>query len=273
VTSSTRVPEVGLYRDDKHNYYWNAGPKMPGVTASIDPADDKEGLIGWAKREVAACSVRNFDFLQDLIARGGVDNAINWLSRIPDFQRDTAADIGSAVHRMAEKVVRGHEQEIPEDQRPFAEAYARFLRDYQPEFESLEQKVCNLTHHYGGTYDAIARVDGKRTLIDYKTSKTLQPKIGLQLAAYAGAEFVGRINDPKMYGRSKLGLDKFDQFAVLHIRPDQYARGYRLVRFEVTGHTYEAFLHALWLYAQWRKKAKDVIGESIPMPAVEEEAA
>lgn len=272
MTSSTRVPLVGLYRDDKHNYYWNAGPKMPGVTHAIDPADDKEGLIRWGKTEVAACAIRNFDFLQELIARGGAEAAIKWVAGIPDYQRDTAADIGTAVHIMAEKIARGHEHEIAEEHRPFAEAYARFLRDYQPDFETLEQKVCNLTHSYGGTYDAIARINGKRTIIDYKTSKTLQPKIALQLAAYAGAEFVGRINDPKQYGRSKLGLDKFDDFAVLHIRPDQYARGYRLVRFGVTNADYEAFLHALAL-SKWRKTSKLVIGESIHPDTPKEAAA
>jgi hypothetical protein len=269
--SSTRVPTVGLFRTDKHVYYWNAGPPMPGVTHAIDPADDKEGLIRWAKHEVAACSLRNFDFLQDLIARGGEDNAITWLQGIPDFQRDTAADLGSAIHRIAEAISRGTAHEVTEEQREYADAYVRFLVDYDPAFESLEQKVCSLTHSYGGTYDAIARINGKRTLIDYKTSRTLQPKIGLQLAAYAGAEFVGRINDPKQYGVSKFGLDKFDDFAVLHIRPEQYARGYKLIRFGVTSDDYEAFLHALAL-SKWRQTAKRLIGESIPLPEAAEVA-
>lgn len=269
--SATLIPEVGLFRDEKHRYYWNGGPPMIGVTTGIDPADDKEGLIGWAKREVAACSLRNFDFLQDLVSRGGIDNAIGWLSRIPDFQRDAAGDIGTRVHILAEQISRGAEVEVPEEQRLFVEAYRRFLVDYEPVFESLEQKVCSLTHQYGGTYDAIASINGRRTIIDYKTSKSLQPKIALQLAAYAGAEFVGRIHDPKQYGRSKLGLDKFDDFAVLHIRPDQYARGYRLVRFGVTQADFDAFLHALAL-SKWRKTSKALIGESIAAP-VREEAA
>ena len=245
---------------------------MPGVTKAIDPADDKEGIIRWGKTEVAACAIRNFDFLQELIARGGVENAIKWVAGIPDYQRDTAADLGSAVHRIAEKISRGHAHEVPEEQREFAEGYGRFLRDYQPTYESLEQKVCSLTHQYGGTFDAIARIEGRRTLIDIKTSRTLQPKIALQLAAYAGAEFVGRAGDPKKYGQSRFGLDKFDDFAVLHIRPDQYAKGYRLVRFKVTPDDYDAFLHALAL-SRWRKTSKNAIGESVPMPEPQEQAA
>lgn len=269
--STTRVPLVGLFRDEKHRYYWNAGPAMPGVTHAIDPADDKEGLIRWAKTEVAACSLRNFDFLTDLIARGGLDNAIQWLARIPDYQRDTAADLGSAVHRIAEATSRGNATHITEEQQEYAEAYRRFLLDYAPVYESLEQMCANLTVGYGGTYDAIAKVNGERLLIDVKTSRTLQPKIALQLAAYASAEFVGKPGDPKQYGRSRFGLDTFDGFAVLHIRPEQYSRGYRLVRFNVTADDFEAFRHALAL-SKWRRTSKKVIGESIPRQEVAEVA-
>lgn len=270
--TATRIPTVGLFRTDKHLYHWNGGPAMVGVTSAIDPSDDKEGLIGWSKREVAACSVRNFDFLQDLIARGGTENAVKWLSRIPDYQRDTAADLGSAVHRLAEAIARGETVTITDEQRPYVDAYRRFLADYDPEFEALEQMVCSLEHMYGGTFDAIARIDGRRTLIDYKTSRTLQPKIALQLAAYASAEFVGKPNDPKQYGRSKLGLDTFDDFAVLHIRPDLYERGYRMVRFDVTRADFYAFLSCIGVM-EWRKTAKAKVGESIPLPKIQEEQA
>lgn len=262
------MTSVGLVRDEKHNYYWNGGPALPGVTGLIDAADDKEGLIVWAKREVAACSIRNFDFLQDLVSRGGTDNAINWLSRIPDYQRDTAGNLGTRIHYLAEQVARGASPDMTEEERPFVEGYRNFLAAYEPAWESLEQRVVNLSEGYGGTYDAIARINGERLLLDIKTSRTLQPKIALQLAAYANAEFVGRENDPHKYGAKKLGLESFDGFGVIHVRPDLYANGYRLVRYLVGPDEWEAFLHAKWL-SRWRKTSKNVVGESIAAPVKE----
>jgi hypothetical protein len=272
MTSSTRVPLIGLWHDDRHRYYWMGEGPWPGGSSLTEPADDKEGLIRWAKNEVARCALDNFDFLNELVVRGGRENAMTWVAGIPDFKRDTAADLGSAVHRIAEAISRGEKPEVTEEQREYVAAYQRFLADYQPNFESLEQKVCNVTHRYGGKYDAIARINGKRTLIDYKTSRTLHPKIAIQLAAYAGAEFVGRTDDPRKYGQSKLGLSKFQDFAVLHIRPEQYAKGYRLVRFKVTEDDFEAAIHALALI-RWRKTSKNVIGESIYPEIRQEQAA
>lgn len=262
---TTRVPTVGLWHNDKHFYYWMGEGPWPGGSSLGEPADDKEGLTRWAKFETARCAIDNYDFVNEMVERGGRDNAINWVAGIPDFKRDTAADIGTKVHHYAERIARGENPDIPEEHREYVEAYRNFLNDYQPEFESLEQMVCNVTYRYGGKYDAIARVSGKRTLIDYKTSRTLHPKIAIQLAAYAGAEFVGKTNDPRKYGQSKLGLSKFDQFAVLHIRPEQYARGYRLVRFKVEEQDFEAALHGLALI-RWRKTSKKAIGESVPRP-------
>jgi hypothetical protein len=268
----SNIPSIGLYRTDKHVYHWNGGPGLPGVTGISDSADDKSGLINWAKRETARCAVDNYDLVRDLIERGGRDNAIQWLSGIPDFIRDTAGDLGTRVHRLSEQIARGAEPTMTEEERKFTQGYRNFLEDYRPEFESLEGMIVNLTVGYGGTYDGIARINGKRTLFDIKTSRTVQAKTAVQLAAYAQGEFVGRINDPRKYGASKLGLDTFEDFAVLHVRPEQYARGYRLIRFRVGPAEWDAFLHAKAL-SEWRKQSKDVIGESVPAPAGLEAAA
>lgn len=263
---------VGLQRNDKHFYRWNDGPWWPGVTSISDAADDKSGLINWAKSETAACAVRNYDFVADLIARGGPDGAIKWLSGIPDYKRDTAADMGTKVHILAEQIARGANPDVPDEQRPFVEAYRRFLDEYRPVFETVEAMVVNQTVGYGGTLDAIAFIGGQRYLLDIKTSRTVQPKTACQLAAYGNAEWVGRPNDPRKYGAAKLGLERFDGFAVLHVRPEQYESGYRLVPFRVTEKEWDAFLHAKAL-SEWRKSARSIIGESVPAPAMEDKAA
>jgi hypothetical protein len=264
VHPTTRVPTVGLFRDDKHRYFWNGSGPWPGVT-SVIKALDKPAIIEWAKRETARCAVDNYDFVADLVTRGGPDAAKAWLARIPDFQRDTAANLGSAVHRIAEQISRGQEFTVEPDELPYVEAYKRFLIDYAPEVKSLERMVFNATEGYGGTFDSIQVIAGKTFLIDTKTSKSVYEETAMQLAALANGEWCGLPGDSKKYR-----IPKIDAYAVLHIRPDTYARGYRLIEFRVTDKDYDAFLACLRL-TNWRKDSKP-IGESVPRP-VQEEAA
>ena len=68
------MPDVGLWRDDRHNYFGayedlTFGP-VPGATGPLGVLD-KPAIIGWAKNETAACAVRNYAFLGELIAKGG----------------------------------------------------------------------------------------------------------------------------------------------------------------------------------------------------------
>lgn len=267
--STTRVPTVGLFRDDRHRYYLDGKGPYPGVTTIIR-ALDKPAIIEWAKRETARCAVDNYDFVADLIKRGGPKAAADWLARIPDFQRDTAGEMGSAVHRLAEKITRAKaagfhgisDEGITPDQLPFVEAYRRFLEDYEPEFKSLERMVFSEQHGYGGTFDSIAKIAGSTYLIDTKTSKASYAETALQLAALANADFCGLPGE-----KQRFRIPPIEKYAVLHIRPDQYARGYRLIEYRVGPADFAAFLACLTL-TNWRVNAQP-IGESIPRPEPE----
>jgi len=266
------VPTTGLFRDDRHRYYVDGKGPYPGVTTVLR-ALDKPAIIEWAKRETARCAVDNYDFVADLISRGGPKAAADWLARIPDYQRDIAADMGSAVHRLAEKESRAKaagfhgisDEGITPDELPFVTAYRRFLDDYQPEFKSLERMVFSERFLYGGTFDSIAKIDGHTYLIDTKTSRASYAETALQLAALANADFCGLPGDPKRYK-----IPPIEKYAVLHIRPDQYARGYRLIEYRVGPADFAAFLACLTL-TNWRVNAQP-IGEAIPIPVAEKVA-
>lgn len=261
--SATRVPQVGLFRNGNHQYFWNGKGPYPGVTTVIR-ALDKPAIIEWAKRETARCAVENYDFVAGLIERGGPKAAQAWLASIPDYVRDAAGDLGSAVHAKAEQISRSDVATIvPDEQVPYVNAYRQFLADYQPDFKSLERYVFSELG-YGGTYDWLARINGQMVLGDTKTSKDVYPETSMQLAALGNADWIGLPNDPKQYR-----IPKIDRYAVLHIRPDKYARGYRLIDFRVGSDEYEAFLACLRL-TTWKATNRAVIGETVPMP---EEAA
>lgn len=60
-----------------------------------------------------------------------------------------------------------------------------FYTRYQPKILATEQKV--ISHHYklGFTLDVVVEMEGQRWVLDYKTSKNVQPTHELQVAAIA----------------------------------------------------------------------------------------
>jgi hypothetical protein len=245
---------VGLVRDARHRYSWNGGPLYPSVTTILG-VKDKPALVGWAKRETAACAVRNLDVLTRMVRSGGAGAAVDWLKRIPDYQRDVSADLGTQVHAAAEAIARGGPVTAGDDLGPFIEAYRRdFLEVFAPRFIALEAMVCSQRYEYGGTADAFAEIDGEIWLIDYKSGAGVYPDTALQLAGLARAQFIGFPGDPIQYP-----VPAATRFGVLHIRPE----GARLLPVVVDRATVAAFLDARRLFEWDQSSAKTVIGEPI----------
>jgi hypothetical protein len=251
---TTPSSAVGLVRDARHRYSWNGGPLYPSVTTILG-IKDKPALVGWAKRETAACAVRNLDVLERMVRTGGGQAAIDWLKRIPDYARDASADLGSAVHAAAEAIARGQSGPVAEDVGPFVAAYRRdFLEVFRPRFIAVEAMVCSERYEYGGTADAFAEIDGEIWLLDYKTGAGVYPDTALQLGGLARAQFIGYPGDPVQYP-----VPFATRFGVVHIRPE----GARLLPVVVNRETVAAFLDARRLYGWDQGPVKSVIGEPI----------
>jgi hypothetical protein len=260
-------PPIGLTRTPSHVYSWNDGQTvhtpLPSVTTILKVIDKSGPLVGWAKRETAACAVRNLDMLVRMRDAGGDAAAASWLKGIPDFQRDTAADVGSRIHLLAEQINRGIEPAVSTDEAPFIASYRQFLADFSPRFLAIEEMVCTLRHGgWAGTLDGIAVIGGEIWMLDLKTGAGLYPETGLQLAAYASADFIGRPGTARRFR-----LPRATRFGVVHIRPE----GARLVEYGVDRGTFAAFLEARRLYAWQQGPAKSVVGK--PVTAGERSAA
>jgi hypothetical protein len=261
--AGARQTAVGLVRDARHRYSWNGGPWYPSVTTVL-AVKDKPALVGWAKRETAACAVRNLAVLERMVATGGDQAAIDWLKRIPDFARDSAAELGTQVHVMAEAIGRGELLAVDEALRPYLAAYRRdFLDVFRPRFLAVEAMVCSERYAYGGTADAFVEIAGEIWLLDYKTGAGVYPDAALQLAGLARAQFIGRPGDPSQYP-----VPPATRFGILHVRPE----GAKLYPVTVDRATVAAFLDARRLYAWDQGPAKSVIGEPV-MPVATRAAA
>jgi hypothetical protein len=262
---------VGLWRDDRHRYYAHYpdhdganGTAMPGVTSVIAKVDKSGPLIAWAKGVTADAALDNLDSLSVRVKEDGRAPTKAWLTAKATAESDAAKDLGSRIHVLAEQIERGANPDVSEDALPYVAGYRAFRDDFGPTFKSLEQFTANLTLGYGGTFDWLAIMDlghgPKLTLGDTKTGKGVYPETRLQLAGLGMAEFIGRPNDPKRYT-----MPKVEQYAILHVRPEAYARGYQLFRIDISEADRAAFRGALDIY-RWAE-ARPTTGEPTrPIP-------
>jgi len=229
-------------------YYWKSDPPYPSVTTALR-ALAKPALVYWAARSVAEFMLDQPDKWQGLTRA----EALDLCKRAPWRESEQAADVGTAVHRTIEAMLSdyGVPRDWPEALAPFGEAFYRFCDDRDPTFLFTEMSVYHRAPagredwRYAGTFDFIATVDDKRTLVDVKTGKGVYPDTALQLVAYARAEFAGLPDGTEM---PLADLGPIEAAAVLHLRPQKY----EWIPFDIGDRTWRWWLacRALWQFTQ-----------------------
>ena len=120
-----------------------------------------------------------------------------------------AAERGTAVHSAIEFYDRFGLDECEGEARPYFEAYLDWSRKYRPKIISNEKPTWHKHLLYAGTVDMLAEVMGKLTLIDFKTTATLNDMLTtVQLEAYRRALDTQDPYHPIM------------QTAILQLKPD-----------------------------------------------------
>lgn len=94
---------------------------------------------------------------------------------ITQFQLDNAAERGTAVHKALEVLDKYSEVEASEDIVPYIKAYLAFRKDHPTEWKKIEYAVCHPDKLYAGTLDRYGTVDGIPTLLDFKTTSSIDP--------------------------------------------------------------------------------------------------
>lgn len=285
VKAAEVIPPVGLHRTEDHRYYWMGEGPLPSITTAIGMYDKSDALVGWAKRETASFAVRNLDALVEHRTHNSPEPscgpcmkayrpfdrtaaAQRWISAIPDYMKDAAADLGTRVHLVAESLAKGEHYAAEQDPvtLPYAGQYLRFMDEYTPDFLAVEYMGVNESWGYAGTGDIIATVDHPDlpgpTAIDIKTftkpgpitftkgRPRYYPTTGMQLAACAALEFIGKADDPVKYP-----VPDVQSYAVLLVGQEDY----HLIPYRVTGATFEAFLSCLHLLGWAKGEAKTIV--------------
>lgn len=100
-------------------------------------------------------------------------------------KRDKAADSGNIAHKWIETYIKeGKKTEFPTDKDALS-CVGEFLvweSEYKPEWLASEVQVGSVQHQFCGILDAVAVINGKKVLLDFKTSSDIKPYFNIQLA-------------------------------------------------------------------------------------------
>lgn len=102
---------------------------------------------------------------------------------------DRAADFGSKIHKVSERLDNGEEIRWDEgyslEEWQCINKFVTFHKNVNPVLVANEISMCSEKLKYGGTLDRVYTINGKRWLLDIKTNNFLYKTHELQLSAYA----------------------------------------------------------------------------------------
>lgn len=242
-----------IQRTEDHRYYYE-GVEYPSVTTVLKVLDKSDALVGWAGKMAAeaALAVHDSPGFPSLIESVGRDGVLKAIGSRANWKRDDAAAIGSRIHELADRIVRGESFPVQED---IHERVMQYKAWWQASGWTLRLSEAYIVHPavpgahtgYAGTFDLLARDrDGRTVLADVKTGKGVYREAILQLAGYGMAPLVARVTDERAYP-----MPKVDRYVVLHVT----TAGVREVELSIGSMEQMAFLSCLDLH-NWTKTVK-----------------
>lgn len=246
-----------------HHYVDAHNRRVPGVTTILSGGLPKPALVNWAGNATAGYAIDHWDELGALPP----SERLKKLQGARYEDRDTAANRGTEVHALADRLVRGEEVEVPDELAGHVESYVAFLDDHDPQPLLVESTVYSLKHGHAGTLDVILDFPHglpgfaqpqPRILADVKTNRSgVFGDTAFQLAGYRYSEFI--YDDSLGEPQPMLAVDGV---AVIHVRGD----GYDLVPLVAGPQQYRDFLYI----AEVRRAAeasRDLVGAPITPPS------
>ncbi len=213
------------------------GP-YPGATALTglqDSLGGAGGLMGWA-----------VNLALDEVERSMADIQANmW----PEVRRrayqaqNKPRELGTSVHSSVEQFnTESRLDSIGYETAPYLAQYGHAIYREGIKILNTEQYVVNTDVGFGGTYDSIVEIAGKRGMLDVKSGKE-KPSQRLQLTGLSMGQWHG------LAGMEAEPMPALDPVGwILLLRPD----GYQLVEHEITNLDREHFIGLVEMYHRIR---------------------
>jgi hypothetical protein len=196
----TRYAEYAVeYRDASHRYWLIRGQeRIPAISVtSALKIIDKPALVPWAEKLGCEGALRLERAGSLVYPDGGqvsVEDAIRMVREAKqgaDAIKEAGADRGTAIHEAlriyCELGTVPKIGDFDEAVRGYVQGLCRWLLATEPTPILVEQVVGSALHGYAGRFDLLADIDGRKVLVDLKTSARPYPEQHLQIAAYMHA--------------------------------------------------------------------------------------
>ena len=254
MTSPRWAVDIGGTRWYRHPTKHNGEPRWLSVTHTV-AALPKEAIPRWAAKAVAEWAVDHQDQWRSLPrddwkeTEEGFDGkarkvthkgAVSVLKAKPWEERDRAAERGSTVHAVIEKMLAGEPYAVEAATFPWVAAARRFVDEVRPEPRLTEVSIYNDEHLYAGSADFTGQLRGYpelggNVLVDWKTGRGVYDDMAVQLVAYAKGGYYLDGADREQEWRPPSAA------AIVHLGPD----GYQVYRSPLRQDLWRVFLAAL----------------------------
>jgi genome maintenance exonuclease 1 len=101
--------------------------------------------------------------------------------------KNKSAEEGTLLHETVESILKGEDKEIPETIKPAVMAFLDFKKQNEIIPHKIEERLVSKKHHYAGTLDCLAELNGQLGVLDIKTSLAIYRDYGIQTSAYVEA--------------------------------------------------------------------------------------
>lgn len=178
--------------DEKKHVHTLDGKRLHGVTSVLKMWGDPNPLLNWGVKQ----GVSHVEKCVKQQIKDGLDlRGTAWESIFDDARtahlkvRDKAGDLGTIVHKQLEDLLTDYRDKMgcqyDNDTHECVKKVINWMSSNNIRPLELETHLHSREHWYGGIVDAIVEKDGKKYILDFKTSGTVQTKYFYQMGAYS----------------------------------------------------------------------------------------
>jgi len=170
------------FKESTHTYTLD-GKRLTGVTTVLGVIA-KPALIGWAANMAV-------DYIEENIGTAlesdTFEELLKQARKAHTKKKEKAAQAGTDIHAFIEAWIKDNETTMPVDSVAFKQAdqFIDWVNKNKVKFLESEKIMYSEKMWLGGTVDAVAEIDGKKYVVDFKTQAKMWDQTPfLQTAAY-----------------------------------------------------------------------------------------
>jgi hypothetical protein len=201
-----------IYDDAAHAYYVD-GKRWSGASNYGGQIENQSSLINWGKRQAARGVALDDQLRQEILLNLDDDAKLDRLAEkaLTAAGANRSRDRGSEIHRITEQHDKGRLPVLTPDMQAIIATWEQVLEQHGIEVltDHVERIVVHPEFKVCGTFDRIARYNGRLVVLDLKTGRPTRYRhtMCVQLALLASAPWITR--DGIVHGE-KVTFTEFD---------------------------------------------------------------